>query len=75
MALKDDAFYETLCELIKSKLRGAGEVDEDELVESIADEHPEYETDDVYEAIIILETQEIVERSEIGDATFIEVVE
>jgi len=75
MELKDDAFYETLCALIKSKLRGAGEVDEDELVESIAEEHPEYETDDVYEAIIILETQEIVERSEIGDATFIEVVE
>ena len=39
------------------------------------EEHPEYKTDDVYEAISILETQEIVQRSDTGDTTFIEVVE
>jgi len=58
-----------------SQIASAGEVEEEDLVESIAEEHPECEPDDVYEAISILETQEIVQRSDTGDTTFIEVVE
>ena len=47
---------------------------EAELVEMIAKEQPGYDVDDIYEAIIILETRDIVERNEINGAMRIELI-